>query len=165
MILEHAHEDVITAVQAVIHSFLQYETQTQIQVSGNTRRFLNDMAYVIHCTCPMFGAFTDFNEMTAYEPADGMVSWNYVVNREEFDEKLGQFYDVVENMLSAVDQTDTQSMRSLILYHALIADLQYDESLLGENYNQLSPEEANLKSSPYWVLVEKSGICTNIAQV
>ena len=164
MILEHAQADVITAAQAVIHAFLQYETQVQIQVCGNTQRFLNDMAYVIHCTCPMFGAFTDFNEMTAYEPNSGTVSWNYVVDREEFDRKLEGFCAVVERTLSLVDSTDTQAMRALVLYHALIEGLQYEESLLGENYDLLSKEEANLKSSPYWVLTERSGICTNIAQ-
>ncbi|MBR5570522.1 MAG: hypothetical protein IKW10_06480 [Oscillospiraceae bacterium] len=164
MILEHSQSEVITAAKAVIHSFLQYETQTQIQVSGNTQRFLNDMVYVIHCTCPMFGAFTDFSEMTSYDQTSGTVSWNYVVDREEFDRKLEEFHAVAENLLSTVDQNDTQTMRALVLYHALIADLQYDESLLGENYNLLTPEEANLKSSPYWTLVEKSGICTNIAQ-
>lgn len=164
MILDHAQSDVITAAQAVIHSFLQYETQVQIQVSGNTQRFLNDMAYVIHCTCPMFGAFTDFSEMTSYDQTSGTVSWNYVVDREEFDRKLEEFYTVVEDLLSAVDQTDSQAMGALVLYHALIDNLQYNEALLGENFDLLSREEANLQSSPYWVLVEKSGICTNIAQ-
>ena len=71
---------------------------------------------------------------------------------------------MVERTLSLVDSTDTQAMRALVLYHALIEGLQYEESLLGENYDLLSREEANLKSSPYWVLTERSGICTNIAQ-
>ena len=164
MILEHAHEDVITAAQAVIHSFLQYETQTQIQVSGNTQRFLNDMAYVIHCTCPMFGAFTDFNEMTAYDSATESVSWNFVVDQPTFDEKLQQFREAVQGMLSCLNTEDSEAMRALLLYHGLIEDLTYDQSLLGDNFNLLSTEEANYKSSPYCVLVEKSGICTNIAQ-
>jgi len=43
-------------------------------------------------------------------------------------------------------------------------NLHYDYDLLGENFEGLSKEEANLKSSPYYVLAEKSGICTNIAQ-
>ena len=55
-------------------------------------------------------------------------------------------------------------MRAMLLYYAVIDDLIYDYDLLGDNFEKLSEEEANLKSSPYYVLVEKSGICTNIAQ-
>ena len=55
-------------------------------------------------------------------------------------------------------------MRAMLLYYAVIDDLNYDYGLIGDNFDKLSKEEANLKSSPYYVLVEKSGICTNIAQ-
>jgi hypothetical protein len=46
----------------------------------------------------------------------------------------------------------------------VIDDLNYDYDLLGENYEKLNKKEANFKSSPYYVLSKKSGICTNIAQ-
>lgn len=164
LIRENVNEDVIAAAKTVIKGFLQYENSVAIKVSGNSQRFLNDMAYVIHCTCPMFGAFTDFNEMSSYDEASGKVSWNFFVDKAEFDSKLQAFYDVTKTYLSNINSTDSEAMRAMLLYYAVIDDLNYDYDLLGENYEKLSKEEANLKSSPYYVLVEKSGICTNIAQ-
>ena len=164
MIQENVSEDVVVAAKKVIEEFLQYENSVAIKVSGNSQRFLNDMAYVIHCTCPMFGAFTDFNEMTSYDEASGKVSWEFFVEKAEFDSKLQDFYEVTEKYLSNVMPTDSEAMRAMLLYYAVIDDLNYDYDLLSENYEKLSKEEANLKSSPYYVLAEKSGICTNIAQ-
>lgn len=164
MIQENVTEDVVIAAKRVIEGFLQYENSVKIEVSGNINRFLNDMAYVIHCTCPMFGAFTDFNEMNSYNEESGKVSWNFFVDKAEFDSKLQDFYNVVDSYLSNVKSTDCETMRAVYLYYQVINDLNYDYDLLGENYEKLSKEEANLKSSPYYVLAEKSGICTNIAQ-
>lgn len=164
MIQENVSEDVIVAAKTVIEAFLQYENSAAIEVSGNSQRFLNDMAYVIHCTCPMFGAFTDFNEMSSYDAASGKVSWDFFLEKAEFDSKLQVFYDATEQYLSNVEQTDSESMRAMLLYYAIIDDLKYDYDLLGDSFENLSKKEANLKSSPYYVLVEKSGICTNIAQ-
>ena len=164
MIQDNVSEDVVTAAQAVIEGFLRYENSVEITVSGNTHRFLNDMAYVIHCTCPMFGAFTDFNEISSYDEMSGKVSWTFLVDKGEFDGKLQDFYDVINCYLSNVKPTDTEAMRAMLLYYAVIDDLIYDYDLIGENYERLSQEEANFKSSPYCVLTEKSGICTNIAQ-
>ena len=164
MIRENVNEDVVVAAQAVIETFLQYENSVAIEVSGNSQRFLNDMSYVIHCTCPSFGAFTDFNEMSSYDASTGTVSWNYFVERDEFDSKMQSFYDTTENYLSNVEPTDSEAMRAMVLYYAVIDDLVYDYDLIGDNYNNLSKEEANLKGSSYHTLVEKSGICTNIAQ-
>ena len=65
LIQENVSEDVVVAAKTVIEGFLRYECSGVIKISGNCQRFLNDMAYVIHCTCPMFGAFTDFNEMSS----------------------------------------------------------------------------------------------------
>ena len=164
LIRENTGEEVVASAVNVIEAFLRYENTAAIEVTGNTQRFLNDMAYVIHCTCPMFGAFTDFNEMTAYNVTAGTVSWNFLVEKEEFDRKVQEFSALAENYLSCVRTTDSEAMRAMLLYYAVIDDLQYDYDLIGENYELLSQEEANLKSSPYYVLAEKSGICTNIAQ-
>ena len=164
MIQENVSEDVVIAAKKVIEGFLQYENSIEIKVSGNSQRFLNDMAYVIHCTCPMFGAFTDFNEMSSYDEASGTVSWSFFVEEAEFDRILQDFYNVTKTYLSNIQSTDSEAMRAMLLYYAVIDDLSYDYDLLGENYEKLSKEEANLKSSPYYVLAEKSGICTNIAQ-
>ena len=164
MIQENVSENVVVAAKKVIEGFLRYENSVEIEVSGNSQRFLNDMAYVIHCTCPMFGAFTDFNEMSSYDDASGKVSWEFFVEEAEFDSKLQAFYDVTKTYLSNIKSTDSEAMRAMLLYYAVIDDLNYDYDLLGENYEKLSKEEANLKSSPYYVLAEKSGICTNIAQ-
>ena len=164
LIEDNVGQDVVTAAKAVIQAFLQYENSVQITVSGNPQRFLNDMAYVIHCTCPMFGGFTDFSEVHSYDEATGVVSWAYFVDKAEFESKLQAFYHVAEAYLSGLDTTDSEAMRAMVLYYLLIDDLSYDYGLLGENYEKLSLEEANLRSSAYYVLVEKSGICTNIAQ-
>ena len=164
MIQDNVSEDVVVAAKTVIEAFLQYENSVEIKVSGNSQRFLNDMAYVIHCTCPMFGAFTDFNEMSSYDEVSGKVSWRFLVEEAEFDSKLQDFHDVTKTYLSNIKSTDSEAMRAMLLYYAVIDDLNYDYDLIGENYEKLSQEEANLKSSPYYVLAEKSGICTNIAQ-
>lgn len=164
MIEELASEEIIDAAKTVIEAFLRYENSAAIEVSGNTQRFMNDMAYVIHCTCPMFGAFTDFNEMTAYDEASGTVSWSYFIEKSEFNSKVQSFYDIANSYLSKVSTTDGEAMRAMLLYYAVIDDLNYDYDLIGDNYDNLSKEEASLKSSPYYVLVEKSGICTNMAQ-
>ena len=164
MIQENASEDIIISAKKVIEGFLQYENSVEIKVSGNRQRFLNDMAYVIHCTCPIFGAFTDFNEISSYDEASERVSWNFFIDEAEFNSKLQDFYDVTNSYLSNIRSTDSEAMRALLLYYAVIDDLNYDYDLLGENYDKLNKKEANLKSSPYYVLSKKSGICTNIAQ-
>ncbi len=164
LILENASEDVVSAAKTVIEGFLQYESRVKIKVSGNQQRFLNDMAYVIHSTCPLFGAFTDFNEMRSYDPTTGEVSWNYFLEKAEFERTLRDFCDVTEKYLSKVKLDDSEAMRAILLYYSVIDGLKYDNDLIGENFEKLSEKEANLKSSPYSVLAEKSGICTNIAQ-
>jgi hypothetical protein len=164
MIRENVSEEVVASAQKVIEAFLRYENSVEIPISGNRQRFLNDMAYVIDCTCPIFGAFTDFSEISCYDEASGRVSWNFLTDEADFNAKLQDFYDVTGSYLSDVRPTDSQAMRALLLYYAVIDGLQYDEALLGENYDKLPPEEAKLRSSPYYVLARKSGICTNIAQ-
>ena len=164
MIQENVNSDVIAAAQTVIEAFLRYENSVVIEVSGNSQRFLNDMAYVIHCTCPMFGAFTDFNEMSSYDAASKVVSWDFFVEKADFDSRLQAFYEVTESYLSKINTADSEVMRAMLLYYAVIDDLNYNYDLLGDSFERLGKEEANLKSSPYYVLVEKSGICTNIAQ-
>ena len=164
MIQENVSQEVVVAAKTVIEAFLRYENSAAIKVSGNSQRFMNDMAYVIHCTCPMFGAFTDFNEMTSLDTKTSTVSWNYYVAESEFDKKVQSFHDVTEAYLSKISTTDSEAMRAMLLYYAVIDDLNYDYDLIGDNFEKLSKEEANLKSSPYYVLVEKSGICTNMAQ-
>lgn len=164
MIRDNASEDVLNAAKTVIEAFLRYENSAVIEMSGNSQRFLNDMAYVIHCTCPLFGAFTDFSEISSYDEATGTVSWEFYVDKAEFESKLQEFYNVAGEYLADVSMADSEEMRAMLLYYALIDDLSCNDGLLGENFDKLSPEEANMQSSPYYVLVEKTGICTNIAQ-
>lgn len=164
MIESIADAQVVTAAKTVIEAFLRYETQAPIEISGNSQRFMNDMAYVIHCTCPVFGAFADFNEITAYDETTGMVSWQFTLSQEEFTAKLQEFYGIAEGYLSQLVPADSEALRAMVLYYNLIDDLGYDYGLVGENYEKLSPREAALRSSSYYTLVEKSGICTNIAQ-
>ena len=164
MIRDNASEDVLNAAKTVIEAFLRYENSAVIEMSGNSQRFLNDMAYVIHCTCPLFGAFTDFSEISSYDEATGTVTWEFYVDKAEFESKLQEFYNVAGEYLADVSMTDSEEMRAMLLYYALIDDLSCNDGLLGENFDKLSQEEANMQSSPYYVLVEKTGICTNIAQ-
>jgi len=164
LIAENTGSEVVIAAQRVIEAFLQYETETTIAVSGNQDRFLTDMTYVIHCTCPIFEAFTDFSELTAYDAESGRVCWEFYVDRETFDAKKREFYEKTETYLSAVSKTDSEAMRAMLLYYAVIDDLSYDYDLVGENFETLSREEARMRSSSYSVLAGKSGICTNIAQ-
>lgn len=164
MILENAEADVVTAAKRVIEAFLRYETSAAITVSGNTQRFLNDMAYVIHCTCPLFSAFADLNELTGYDPDTGTVSWAFYAEKDVFESKVSAFYATVEDYLAAVEQTDSEAMRAMLLYYGVIENLNYDYGLTGDQYAALSREEAALRESAYYVLAEKSGICTNIAQ-
>ena len=164
MIYENVSEDVVIAAKTVIEGFLRYDNSVAIEVSGNPHRFLNDMAYVIHCTCPVFGAFTDFNEISSYDEGTGKVTWEFLIEEAEFNRKLQAFYDITRTYLRNIQTTDSETIRAMLLYYAVINDLNYDYDLIGENYEKLSEKEANLKSSPYYVLAEKSGICTNIAQ-
>ena len=164
MISDNVGEEVTTAAKTVIEAFLQYENSAKITVTGNTDRFMNDMAYVIHCTCPLFLAFTDFNEMSAYNKKTGEVSWNYFVEKEEFDTKVKAFYKTSDEYLANVSKTDSEAMKAALLYYAIINDLNYDYDLIGDNYNKLRKEDANMRSSSYNVLVSKSGICTNMSQ-
>ncbi len=164
MILENANADVVTAAKGVIEAFLRYETSAAIAVSGNAQRFMNDMAYVIQCTCPIFSAFADLNEMSGYDPDTGRVAWEFYVEKDVFEKKVSAFYTTVEDYLAAVEQTDSDAMRAMLLYYAVIDDLNYDYGLIGDNYATLSRKEAALRESAYYVLAEKSGICTNIAQ-
>lgn len=164
IIRENVNDDVIVAAEAVIENFLQYKNNVTIKVSGNTQRFLNDMTYIIHCTCPLFGAFTDFSEMTSYDEEKGVVSWEFYLDETEFNSKLQGFYEVIGEYLANVATEDSEEMRAILLYYDLIDDLSCNDGLLGDNFENLSQEEANMQSSPYYVLMEKTGICTNIAQ-
>ena len=164
IIEELADESVVKAARSVVDAFLLYEDSVAIEVKGNTQRFMIDMAYIINCTCPLFEAFADFNEMTAYNASTGTVSWKYRVTKEEFQTKVQEFIKVTEEYLSPVSEEDSEAMRAILLYQGLTEDLEYDYGLIGDAYNQLSEEEASLRESSYNVLVNKSGICTNNAQ-
>ena len=164
MILENAEPGVVAAAKSVIEAFLRYETSAAIEVSGNTQRFLNDMAYVIHCTCPLFSAFADLDQMSGYDPETGMVSWAFYAEKDVFESTVSAFYATVEDYLAAVERTDSEAMRAMLLYYGVIEDLNYDYGLIGDAYAALSRKEAALRESAYYVLAEKSGICTNIAQ-
>lgn len=164
LIRDNVSGDVIAAAMNVIETFLRYENSVAIEISGNQWRFLNDLAYVIHCTCPTFGAFTDFSEVSSYDEATGTVSWNFFIDEGEFHSKQQAFQEAIAAYLANIEPTDNEAMRAMLLYYALIDDLDYDYDLLGENFEKLSTREANLRSSPYYTLVKKRGICTSIAQ-
>lgn len=161
---ELADPEVVQAARNVVDAFLLYEDKVAIEVKGNTQRFVTDMMYIVHCTCPMFGVFADFNEMTAYDADTGMVSWKYRVTEDVFETKVLEFTKITEDYLGVVRLEDSEAMRAILLYHELTKDLEYDYSLIGDEYNLLSKEEAALRESPYNVLVNHRGICTNNAQ-
>ena len=82
MIVDNVEKDVVDAALKVIKAFLNYENNASVVISGNATRFLNDMGYVINCTCPMFGALTDYNEMTSYDENNKVVTWNFFVSED-----------------------------------------------------------------------------------
>ena len=164
LVEELADPSLVQAARNVVDAFLLYEESALIEVKGNTQRFITDMMYIVDCTCPMFKAFADFNEMTAYDASTGKVSWKFRVEKDVFDVKAQEFTKITEDYLSVVSLEDSETMRAILLYHGLVKDLKYDYDLIGDAYNNLSKEEAALRESPYNVLVNHSGICTNNAQ-
>lgn len=164
LVEELADPSVVQAARNVVDAFLLYEGSALIEVKGNAQRFITDMMYVVDCTCPMFKAFADFNEMTAYDAKTGRVSWEFRVAKDVFDVKVQEFTKITEDYLSVVSLEDSETMRAILLYQGLVKDLKYDYGLIGDAYNNLSKEEAALRESPYNVLVNHSGICTNNAQ-
>ena len=164
MLEENIETDVLKAASKVIKAFLNYENQAVITISGNKSRFLNDMGYVINCTCPMFAAFTDYNEITSYDEEKTAVVWNFFVSRDEFQKKIADFTKTVEGHLSFIDRGDSDAMKAILLYYNLLRDASYDYDILGDAYEKMEKSEYRLRESPYNVFVNKMGICTNFSQ-
>ena len=164
MIADNVSKEVIDAAKAVIEAFLNYENTAQITIVGNEARFLNDMGYVINCTCPMFSAFTDYNEMTSYDAQKKAVTWNYFISQKAFNKTVTAFTHEVESYLSAVDKADSDAMKAILLYCAMVQNASYDYEILGDAYETMDPDQYHLRNSPYYALVNKTGICTNLSQ-
>jgi hypothetical protein len=164
MFEENIEKDVLNAASKVIKAFLNYESQVTITINGNKTRFLGDLGYVINSTCPMFSAFTDYNEVASYDEEKNAIIWNYFISRDEFQKKVADFTKTVEGYLSLIDQADSDAMKAILLYHTLIFDASYDYDILGDAYEKMEKSEYRLRESPYNVLVNKTGICTNLSQ-
>ena len=164
MIEDNVGKDVTDAALSVIRAFLNYETSAEIVISSDKSRFLNDMGYVIDCTCPLFSAFTDYNEMTSYNEENGRVTWDFFVSRDEFQKAVSDFTQTAEEYLSVIDKNDSEAMKAILLYYTMICDASYDYEILGDAYETMDKARYNLRESSYNVLVNKSGICTNLTQ-
>ena len=164
MIKENVEKDVLDAALKVIKAFLNYENHVAITIDGNKSRFLNDMGYVINSTCPMFSAFTDYNEVTSYDEENNIVTWNFFVSREELQNKITDFTKTVEGYLSLIDREDSDAMKAILLYHNLLRDASYDYDILGDASETMEESEYRLRESSYNVLINKTGICTNLSQ-
>lgn len=164
MILEQADPELIEAAHAVIRAFLNYETSVSVETVGNPDRFMVDLGYVVMCTCPLFSAFTDYNEVTAYDSETKEVSWNFYVSEEELQGHLDRFSEVMAEYMSVIDEDDSEAMRAILLYYDFIQGYSYDHGLLGDAYETMDPAEYHLRNSPYQVIVNKSGICTNTSE-
>lgn len=164
MIEDNVGKDVVDAALKVIKAFLNYENNASVVISGNSTRFLNDMGYVINCTCPMFGALTDYNEMTSYDENHKVVTWDFFVSEDEFRKKVAEFTEIVEEYLSVIDKEDSESMKAILLYYKMIQNASYDYEILGDAYETMDEAEYHLRESSYNVLVNKKGICTNLSQ-
>ena len=164
MIKENVDQDVVDAALTVIEAFLNYEVRANVVVSGNEYRFLNDMGYVIQCTCPMFSAFTIYDEMTWYDSERQVVEWEFLVSQAEFKTITEEFSEKVDEYLSVVDKEDSDSMKAILLYYKLIQDTSYDYDILGDAYETMDKKQYHLRTSSYNVLVNKTGICTNLSQ-
>ncbi len=164
MIVENSGQEVVTVAKKVITAFLNYENTVSVEVAGNEALFMNDLGYIINCSCPFFSAYTDFNEVSAYDKAKGVVTWNFLISKDEFKKVVTDFTEKVRNILSVVDKNDSEAMKAVLLYYEVIRGAVYDDALNGDGYLLMSEEEYRLRSSAYYVLNNKSGICTNIAQ-
>jgi hypothetical protein len=69
--------------------------------------------------------------MSSYDEATGKVSWEFFIDEAEFDSKLQDFYAVTKTYLANIKSTDSEAMRAMLLYYAVIDDLNYDYDLLG----------------------------------
>ncbi len=164
MIKDNVGKDVTDAAMSVIKAFLNYENSAEIVISSDKYRFLNDMGYVINCTCPLFSAFADYNEMTAYNEETGRVTWDFFVSQDEFQKAVADFTQTAEEYLSVIDKNDSEAMKAILLYYEMIRNAGYDYEILGDAYETMDKAEYNLRESSYNVLVNKTGICTNLTQ-
>ena len=164
MIVDNVEKNVVDAALHVMEAFLNYENTASISISGNQTRFLNDMGYVINCTCPLFCALTDYNEMTSYDAENEVVSWEFFVTQDEFQKTVTEFTKTVEEYLSVVDKKDSDSMKAILLYCKLVENASYDYEILGDAYETMNQTEYCMRESSYHVLVNKKGICTNLSQ-
>lgn len=164
LISENSGEEVVEAAKKVITAFLNFENSVSVEVVGNQALFMNDLGYIINCSCPFFSAFTDFNEVSAYNKSNGTVSWNFLISEDEFKTITADFTEKTEQLLSVVDKNDSEAMRAVLLYYEVIKGASYDDALNGDGYLSMSDKEYRLRSSAYYVLNNKSGICTNISQ-
>lgn len=164
MIEETVDKEVIDAALNVIKAFLNYENSATVVIKGNTSRFLNDMGYVINCTCPMFTAFTNYNEVTSYDAEKKEVVWEFFISQDEFQKKVAEFTETAEEYLSVIDSDDTDAMKAILLYYTMLRDTSYDYEILGDAYETMDKKEYHLRESSYNVLVNKKGICTNLSQ-
>ena len=164
MIEENVEKEVIDAAINVIKAFLNYENKASIVISGNKARFLNDMGYVIDCTCPMFSAFTDYDEMTSYDEGSKTVSWNYFVSQDEFQKIFADFTKTVEEYLAVIEKDDSDAMKAILLYYTMLHQASYDYEILGDAYETMDNAQYHLRDSSYNVFVNKTGICTNLSQ-
>ena len=164
MILENSGEEVVLAAKQVITAFLNYENSVSVEVVGNQSLFMNDLGYIINCSCPLFSAFTDFNEVSAYNKNNGTVSWNFLISEDEFKTVTADFTEKIEKMLSVIDKSDSDAMKAVLLYYEVIRGAIYDDALNGDGYLTMDDKEYRLRSSAYCVLNNKSGLCTNISQ-
>ena len=164
MIKENIDKEVVDAALNIIKAFLNYENKAEIVITGNKNRFLNDIGYVINCTCPMFSAFTDYNEVTSYDEASKTVCWNFFISKEKFQKTIATFTETVEEYLSVIDKDDSDAMKAILLYYEMSKNATYDYGILGDAYETMDKAEYNLRESAYNVFVNKTGICTNFSQ-
>jgi len=169
MISEHADPAVCAAAISVIEAFLNYETSVRISSEGNTSSFLNDLGYVLNCTCPPLTALTDLNKLSlyntpSYDRATGTIHWNYHLSEDEFRAAMDKFTARMNEQLSSVRRSDSDAMKALLLYMGLTENAVYDYELLNGDAAALGEAEYDLRSSSYYTLLEKHGICYNFSQ-
>ncbi len=164
MLTEIFPSDCTDTALAVIDAFLNYENSVSAPDGYNTHLLMNTVGYIVNCACPPFSAFTDFNEVRSYDAASRTIRWNYTVSKEEHQKLLADFEDTVNSYLSEIRVSDSEATKALLLYMSLIEDGVYDYGLIGDGYADLSEAEYNLRSSSYYSLTEKSGICFGFTQ-
>lgn len=163
MVFEGIEQEWIDVAYRVVDAFLRGEKSVYVDTDQDRFMFMNDVGYVINCLCPPFDAFTDFNSVASFNPETKMIFWEYTLGPEEVKNAITAFEEKVNGYLSLISPSDSEVMRAMVLYLALIEDAVYDYGLLGDAYDNMPRDEFGYRESSFCAIMDGSGICSSYA--